>query len=430
MTLTALAIMVVLLFVNGFFVAAEFAFTAASRHQLADRPGSGARAALKSIDELSFTLAGAQFGITIASLLLGAVAEPAVAGIIESVIGRFVEIPENLLHSIGFVLALTIVVFLHMVIGEMVPKNIAITDPERSSVLLALPFRGFSTLFRPLIWVLNAVANIGLRMVGVDPTDTKEVHTSDDLASLITAGRREGVVEDFAHRLLTGAIDLWDLHASEVMIPRTEVSALPLASTVADVERTVVEKGYSRIPLYDGTLDEVCGFVHVKDLLAVPDDGVDGPIPTELIRETLAVPESASVGHVLESMRRSRSHLAFVVDEHGGIAGIVTMEDIVEEVVGEIRDEHDREHGGIRRAGPGRFLVKASMRPDEVLRVCGVALPDGDYDTIGGLVMDRIGRIPVVGDSFGEDAWTIRVRQMAGLRVGEVELLIEGRGER
>lgn len=274
------------------------------------------------------------------------------------------------------------------------------------------------------------MANLGLRMVGVDPTDTKEVHTSDDLASLITAGRREGVVEDFAHRLLTGAIDLWDLHASEVMVPRTEVSALPLTSTVADVERTVVEKGYSRIPLYDGTLDEVCGFVHVKDLLAVPDDGVDGPIPTELIRETLAVPESASVGHVLESMRRSRSHLAFVVDEHGGIAGIVTMEDIVEEVVGEIRDEHDREHGGIRRAGPGRFLVKASMRPDEVLRVCGVALPDGDFDTIGGLVMDRIGRIPVVGDSFGDGAWTIRVRQMAGLRVGEVELLIEGRAER
>lgn len=424
MNAAALGLMVLLLAINGFFVASEFAFTAASRHQLANRPGLSARLALKSIDELSFTLAGAQLGITIASLLLGAVAEPAVAGIIESVIGRFVQIPENVLHTIGFVVALSIVVFLHMVIGEMVPKNIAITDPQRSSILLALPFRGFAMVFRPMIWVLNEIANVGLRLVGVDPRSTKEVHTSDDLASLITAGRREGVVEDFAHRLLTGAIDLWDLHASEVMVPRTEVAALPTSAAAAEFERVALETGYSRIPVYDDVLDEVRGFVHVKDLLAVPDDALDAPIPASLVRSTLTVPESARIGNVLEAMRRSRNHLAFVIDEYGGLGGIVTMEDIVEEVVGEIRDEHDFEPAGIQRLGVNRYLVDASLRPSEVLRVCGVELPEGEYDTVGGLAMERIGRIPEVGDSFREGDWMIRVRTMEGLRVGDVELIV------
>ena len=429
MSVAALVFMLVLLVLNGFFVAAEFAFTASSRHQLANRPGSTARAALKSIDELSFTLAGAQLGITIASLLLGAVGEPAVSAVIEAVLGRIVAIPEGLLHSIGFLVALLIVVFLHMVIGEMVPKNIAITDPERWAMFLAVPFRGFALVFRPIIWVLNGAANVLMRLVGVDPSDTKEVHTSDDLATLITAGRREGVVEDFAHRLLTGAIDLGDLQASEVMIPRTEVVALPLTATTAELEQTVVAAGFSRIPIYDGTLDEVRGFVHAKDLLVVPDDRLDQPIPPELIRETLAVPETASVGNVLEMMRRSRNHLAFVIDEHGGIAGIVTMEDIVEEVVGEIRDEYDEEETGIRKVTPTRFVVDASLRPSEVMRVCGIELPEGEYDTLGGLAMDRIGRIPEVGDSFGEETWNIRVRTMEGRRVGDVELVVRLKGE-
>lgn len=417
-------VILVLLVLNGFFVAAEFAFTAASRHHLAERKGSAARLALRSINDLSFTLAGAQMGITIASLLLGAVAEPAVASLIESAIGSFIEIPEDVLHTLGFALALLIVVFLHMVIGEMVPKNIAITHPERSSIALAVPFGWFATVFKPIIWILNEIANLLLRAIGIDPTDTREAHTTDDLASLITAGRREGVVEDFAHRLLTGAIDLGDLHAGEVMVPRTEVAALPVTASVAELEQVVVERGYSRIPVYEQSLDEVLGFVHAKDLLTVPDEELDDPIPTELIRETLAIPETASVANVLESMRKSRSHLAFVIDEHGGIAGIVTMEDIVEEVVGEIRDEHDEESAGIRKLSPSRFVIQGALRPSEVLRVCGVVLPEGDYDTVGGLAMDRIGRIPVAGDSFGEEGWTMRIRTMEGRRVGDLDLVV------
>ncbi len=420
---TALLAMVLLLILNGFYVAAEFAFTAASRHQLEARSGRAARAAVKAIDELSFTLAGAQLGITIASLLLGAVAEPAVAAVIETAVGSFIEMSEQTLHTIALIVSLLIVVFLHMVIGEMGPKNIAIADPERSALAMALPFRFFSTLFRPMIWLLNELANLLLRLVGVEPTDTHEAHTADDLASLITAGRREGVVEDFAHRLLSGAIDVSDLRAESVMVPRTDVVALPSSATPTDVERLVIEHGFSRLPIYDETLDDVRGFVHAKDTLRLAPDDFARPIPAALIRPLLVVPAATRVGDLLERMRGARRHLALLVDEYGGTAGIVTMEDIVEEIVGEIRDEHDTEIPGIRMVGPSRYEVDASLRPAEVQRALGVELPEGDYDTIAGLVMERMGQIPSAGDVVEGDGWEIRVSQMDGVRVEAVELV-------
>ena len=199
---------VLLLLANGFFVAAEFAFTAASRPRLAALSSRSARAAVKAIDELSFTLAGAQLGITMASLVLAAVAEPAVASLIEAALGVFGEIPPQVLHTISFVVALSLVVYLHMVVGEMAPKNIAISDPERSALVMAIPFRVYANLVRPIIWVLNELANLLLRLFRVDPNEIGDVHTAEDLSSMIDAGRREGVVEDFAHRLLTGALDL------------------------------------------------------------------------------------------------------------------------------------------------------------------------------------------------------------------------------
>lgn len=423
MSVWALLSLVLLLILNGFFVAAEFAFTAASRHQLEARPGRAARAAVASIDELSFTLAGAQLGITIASLLLGAVAEPAVASLIEAGVGSFIEIPESVLHPVAFAVSLLIVVFLHMVIGEMAPKNIAIADPERSSIIMAIPFRAYSTVFRPVIWVLNGLANLGLRSFGIDPDDVGEAHTADDLASMITAGRREGVVEEFAHRLLTGAIDLGDLEATDVMVPRPDVVAVSAGASATDLEETFTTHGYSRVPLYGEDLDDLLGFAHMKDLLALSPEQMQQSLPERLVRPLLFVPESVRIDRLLEEMRRERNHLAAVIDEHGGTAGIVTMEDIVEEVVGEIRDEHDTEAEGIRRISPTRWLVDASLRPGEVRRHCDVELPDGEYDTLSGLVMEKVGRIPAVGDRVDGKDWTLRVRTMQGRRVGKVDLM-------
>lgn len=425
MTLWALAAMVGLLLLNGFFVAAEFAFTAANSHTLSVRDTRPARAAVKLIDDLSFTLAGAQLGITIASLLLGAIAEPAVATLIEAAVGSFIEIPETLLHSISLAISLAIVIYLHMVIGEMAPKNIAIADPDRSSLIMALPFRAYLVAFKPLISLLNGMANTGLRVAGIDPAEIGDVHTLDDLASMISAGRREGVVEDFAHRLLTGAIDLSGLEATHVMVPRPDVVAMPISSSLAELEQVVVDTGHSRIPVYQDDLDDVRGFIHIKDLLDVSPDDLTSPVSESLVRPILVVPESGQVDHLLEEMRRNRNHLALVIDEHGGTAGIVTMEDIVEEVVGEIRDEHDTEAIGIRRSSPNRFVVDASMRPSEVERVVDVRLPEGEYDTVSGFVMERIGRIPEVGDRIDGADWTIRVRSMEGRRVGDVDVIVK-----
>jgi CBS domain containing-hemolysin-like protein len=413
--------MVLLLLANGFFVAAEFAYITARRNVLEQRPTSSARIAAGLNRNLALSLTAAQLGITMASLGLGAVAEPAIAHFLEQVLGS-VPISEGLVHVIALVVALLIVVFLHMVVGEMAPKNIAISSPERTATSLAHAFRVFIIVFRPLIAALNAISNGVLRLFGVDPTDSLDVgHSADDLAVIIATGQEEGVIEDFAHRLLAGAIVFGDLDAAETMIPRPDVMAVEAGATVADIERLMKQTGHSRIPVFRGDLDDILGFVHVKDLMGVSDEDENHTIGSELIREILFVPESAHIRSVLDEMRRTRIHFAIVIDEHGSTAGIITMEDIAEELVGDIRDEHDRRERKPTRTRDGRILAPALVRPDQ-LSEYGVDLPEGEYETLGGLIMDRLGRLPVTGDIVEEEGWRLRVTSTDGRRVHEVEL--------
>ncbi|MCI0424350.1 MAG: hemolysin family protein [Actinobacteria bacterium] len=425
---TALAWMVLLLFANGFFVAAEFAYIAARRNVLEQTPTTPARVAVRLNRDLSLSLAAAQLGITMASLLLGAVSEPAVAAIFTQFLG-FVPLSEETIHVISLVIALAIVVFLHMVIGEMAPKNVAIASPERTALALALPFRGFILVFRPLIAFLNWISNAVLRLFRVNPADALEVgHSAEDLAVIIATGQEEGVIKDFAHRLLTGAIIFGDLDASEVMVPRPDVVSSTLDATVAEIEELMRDTGHSRIPVHPGDLDDVVGFVHIKDLMGVDDGDRARAIDPGLIRDSLVVPETARIGSVLNEMRRTRNHLAIVVDEHGSTSGIITMEDIAEELVGEIADEHDIGDQMVSvDDATGRVLAMATVRPDELARF-GVELPEGDYETVGGLVMDRLGRLPRRGDIVEESGWRIRVRTTIGRRVGEVEITPSARG--
>ncbi|MCI0679129.1 MAG: hemolysin family protein [Actinobacteria bacterium] len=425
---TALAWMVLLLFANGFFVAAEFAYIAARRNVLEQTPTTPARVAVRLNRDLSLSLAAAQLGITMASLLLGAVSEPAVAAIFTQFLG-FVPLSEETIHVISLVIALAIVVFLHMVIGEMAPKNVAIASPERTALALALPFRGFILVFRPLIAFLNWISNAVLRLFRVNPADALEVgHSAEDLAVIIATGQEEGVIKDFAHRLLTGAIIFGELDASEVMVPRPDVVSSTLDATVAEIEELMRDTGHSRIPVHPGDLDDVVGFVHIKDLMGVDDGDRARAIDPGLIRDSLVVPETARIGSVLNEMRRTRNHLAIVVDEHGSTSGIITMEDIAEELVGEIADEHDIGDQMVSvDDATGRVLAMATVRPDELARF-GVELPEGDYETVGGLVMDRLGRLPRRGDIVEESGWRIRVRTTIGRRVGEVEITPSAQG--
>jgi CBS domain containing-hemolysin-like protein len=264
-----------------------------------------------------------------------------------------------------------------------------------------------------------------LRLFGVEPRDELETtQTADDLAQVIAAGRQEGVIEEFAHKLLSGAIVFSERDASEVMVPRPDIVALPVTATPAEIERVVTEEGFSRIPVFGEDVDDIVGFVHAKDLLSIPDDAYNEPIPPEIIRPLLVVPESAPVRPLLADMQRNGRHLALIIDEHGGTAGLLTLEDIAEELVGEIRDEYDENESEVRQIGDARwYYVPGSARPDQLKTIVGIDLPEGEYETIGGFLMDRLGRVPRRGDRIQFGDWIIRVRRMDGRRIEEVELL-------
>jgi CBS domain containing-hemolysin-like protein len=430
-TLTYALSALALLVANGFFVGAEFALIAARRTRIEELAEAGDRravTALASIRELSLMLAGAQLGITMASLGLGFVAEPAIADLLETAIGNLMEIPEGLLHSISFVMGLSIVVFLHMVVGEMAPKNIAIAKPEASALWLAIPTRMYVNLFRPVIRALNALANAGLRLLRVEPVDEmSSVHTSREINQMISEAAQEGTLGKFEERLLSGAIELGERDAASAMIPRTDMTAISLSMTPSQIEGLVVDTGYTRFPVYQRDPDEITGFVHTKDLLGVPDGRRDRPLDAGLVRKMLVVPESRKLRPLLIDMRRERSHMALVIDEHGGTAGIVTLEDVLEELVGEIRDEYDVGELGVERLADKRYLVPGNLRIDEASNYLGVELPEGEYETVSGFMMDRLGRIPKRRDVVEHNGWRLRVRNMHRRKV--VQVLIEPAGK-
>ena len=419
-----LVIAVLLLIANGFFVGAEFALIAARRskiEQLAQEGDRKAKIALRSVRELSFMLAGAQLGITMASLGLGAIAEPAVAHLIESALHSTIHLAPGVTHTISFVIALSIVVFFHMVIGEMAPKNIAIAKPEGTALAIAAPFRFYTTLFRPFIALLNAVANGGVRLMGVEPQDElRSVHTSDEIGLMIAESARGGMIDKFEHRLLEGAIQFSERDAASVMVPRTDLVAIPLDTTHSEIEKLIVETGHSRLPVYAEDLDHVVGFVHAKDLLRVGDGEWDRPLARRLIRQMLVVPESRQLHPLLLEMRRQRRHFALVIEEHGGTAGIVTLEDLLEELVGEIRDEYDAGELGVIHLEDGRFCIPGVLRIDEAERFVGIKLPEGEYETVAGFLMEKLGRIPKRRDVVRHDGWLLRVTSMHRRRVEQI----------
>lgn len=341
-----LLVMVLLLVANGFFVAVEFALIASRRTKLeamAEQGSTRARLAVGSMRHLNVQLAGAQLGITMASLLLGYVAEPTIARLLEDSIGQVVALPDGVLHTLSFVLALTIVAFLHMVIGEMVPKNIAIADPERTLLALALPNRAYVTVFGPVLRVLNALSTVGVRLLGIEPRDELATAASaDELAVMLGASRDQGLIEEVAHQLLTGALDLGDRSITTVMVPRDGVVWLPRSATPAEAEALVVASGHTRLLVAGEAVDDVMGFVHAKDLLAVSGAARQRPLPLGRVRRMLVLDASTSLDAALLAMQRDRLHVAVVTDGHGRTLGIATLEDVIEALVGDIRDESDR----------------------------------------------------------------------------------------
>jgi CBS domain containing-hemolysin-like protein len=344
-----LAISALLLLANAYFVAVEFALVTSRRERLEPLAASGRRTAavaLGSMRHLSLQLAGAQLGITMASLGLGYVAEPAFSHVFESWFGPL-GLPDAAEHGVAFGIALLLVTFLHLVIGEMVPKNLAIARPEPTLLALALPNRLFVLVFGPLIRLLNAVANGAVRLVGLEPKEElASAHTPEELAMVLAQSRAEGTIEGSQADLLTGALDLAERPVREVMVGRDDIVALTLRTTMAEVQRLVNERGHSRLPVVGSGLDDIVGFVHVKDLLRVTDPRA--PISLRRLRRMLVVDEGAALADVLLQMQSSRLHLASVVDSERHTVGLVSLEDVLESMVGDIRDESDPAAAGTR----------------------------------------------------------------------------------
>jgi len=356
----ALLLALVLLLGNAFFVGAEFAVISARRSQvepLADAGNRAARTTLWAMEHVSLMLAASQLGITICSLGLGAVAEPAVAHLLEPPFAA-ARVPSGLLHPVAFVLALGVVIYLHVVVGEMVPKNLALAGPERAALLLAPPLVGVARGLAPLIRALTAVTNGLLRLLKVEPKEElASAFTAEEVHSIVAESRREGLLED-RHNLLTGALELGEHRAGDVMVPAARLVTVPLGSTPADVEALVARTGFSRFPVVvstaattspsttdgdhpegvDATRAEIVGYLHLKDLLYADDDRHELPIPDKRVRSMVSVAADDELEEVLAAMQRSGAHLAKVVNGGALAAGVVFLEDVLEELVGEVRD--------------------------------------------------------------------------------------------
>ncbi|MFV1961610.1 MAG: hemolysin family protein [Acidimicrobiia bacterium] len=428
MSISALIVAVFLIFINGFFVAVEFAFTASRRPVLEEREASGSRLAqwaLASMNELPVTFAGAQLGIVGTSLVLGFVIENSLEVAFHGMY-QALGLPSGAVTTLSLITALLIVTFVHNVLGEMAPKNATIAAPERVALIVSAPFRGYVTILRPIIFALSSTASGVLRLFGVQTRHAVEIaQSAEDIATLVKTIGAGGVIDPGSSRLLTSALKFQETVVSEVMVPRPDLIAVSTKESAAAVEHTVVETGHSRIPVYGDDLDDIRGFVHAKDLLTVGADRHHQPIEDHLIRTVPVVPETMPVSPLLEMMRSEGVHIAVAIDEHGSVAGLVTLEDIAEELVGDIRDEHDiREVMEIRAAGRDRFLVAGQTRLDRLADV-GAVLEDGDYETVGGYLMAQLGRVPHHGDSVTTETFEIRVRRMDGRRVREVELTVK-----
>ncbi len=405
------------------FVAAEFALVAVDRSRVDHDAEAGSRRArlVRSLlRRLSFHLAGAQLGITITSLIVGLLAEPTIGRLIEPLLEPFLG--ERAVRGVSLGIAFGIATVLQMVVAELVPKGLAIARPDRMSRVLAPFIAVYGTVFGPVIRVLNGAANWTVRRLGMEPREElSDVRTLSELELVIAASSEEGTLAGSASTLLTRSIRFGSKTAADALIPRPDVIAIGLDESAADLVALSARTGYSRFPVRGADIDDVRGTVLVRTVHAVPFADRAATSVATLMEDAVVVPETRGLEDVLFDMQQTRQHLVIVVDEYGGTAGIVTLEDIVEEIVGEIDDEYDERTPVLTQlGGTGERVLAGGLHPDEVRDVCGFDLPEGDYETLAGFVLDELGHIPEVGEHFEHDGWTFEVRTMDRHRIAEV----------
>ena len=422
-----LAFVLFLVLANGFFVAAEFALVAvrSSRiDELAFHGDRGARVVQTALKNLDRYISATQLGITVASLALGWIGEPALAALMDGLFAWLgIAAPSAVSHSAAAItIAFLIITFMHIVLGELAPKSVALAKAEAVSKVVARPLMLFSTLAYPLTWVLNGASNRLLRALGVQPASERElVHSPEELRLLVMHSREHGTLNEADTAMLAGVFDFHDKKARDVMRPRTEIVALSDDATEDEVWQTVRKERYSRYPVYRESLDDVVGVFLAKDLWLHP-DGKSFAL-AEYLRPAVYVPDNRRAERVLDDLRKRRAHLAVVLDEYAGTAGIITLEDLIEEVIGDINDEYD-------------FATKHAMESNGVLELSGALslvdvrsdyqlhIPDGDWNTLGGFVFGQLGRVAHIGDRVQFPGGDLEVVAMGGRRVAAVRVVL------
>ena len=421
---------IILLAANGFFVAAEFALVKARGFRieaLAAEGSAAARLTVRIQGNLEAYLAACQLGITMASLGLGWVGEPAVASLLEPLF-HSLGVPDEILHTSAFITGFLIFSSLHIVVGEQVPKTLAIRKAEPVSLWIAYPLRFSYLAVLPLNWLLNMAARMILRMFNVDEVSHAEVLSGDELKGLVATSREHGEIEHEKANMLRNLFEFDQRHVKRVMIPRSSIDVLDVSATAETNLKTIMEKAHSRFPLIDGNSeDQILGILLTKDIYSALLAGENEPWRDLLryIREPLVVPETQKVSELFELMRVNRAHLAIVVDEYGTFAGIVSMEDLLEEIVGEIHDETDNEHAQytIEAISDQRWEADGLVSLSDLEKAIGFHVPDDlDANTLSGLFMSRLERMPEAGDEISEGFFKLTVLSDEDRRVGRVSI--------
>lgn len=419
-------IVFLLVLANGFFVASEFALVSVRRSRIATLAGAGNRRAktlLGLVDNLNAYISATQLGITLASLALGWIGEPAIAHLLEIPLkGR---VSDAVLHTIAFTVAFSIITFLHIVIGELAPKTIALERAEKTALAIALPMQIFYKLFYYPIRLLDWAGTRTVRMLGLHPSsEHASIYTEEELRQLIDISRRSGHLEEEEQKLISNVFDFSDAEVREAMIPRTAVDALPVTATIEETKKAFRSLGYSRLPVYRERLDDIVGILFRRDLepyLEQPQPG-DGFDLEKLLHPPQFIPATAKLGAALRHMQSSRTHLSIVVDEHGGMEGIVTLEDLLEEIVGEINDEYDEEvRSQILKEANGTYLLSGMLTVRDANRQLNLHLPeDGGYTTLAGFLLAQAGRLLQEGETVEYEGKRFKVERIDRRRIRRV----------
>ncbi len=421
----------VLILTNAFFVAAEFALVTIRKTRVEELVAQGNAAAptlrrvIQNPDQL---IATTQLGITIASLALGWIGEPAVANLIESAFGIVLSPLLSVVTAatISTIIGFTLITFLTVLLGELVPKSIALGYTDQVALVVATPMWLFETLFRPATWVLNTAGKSFLRLFGLKrPTGHQMVHSVDELKMLVSASTASGELEPVEREIANRAFEFADRQVGEVMIPRTAIRAVEDTATLRDFLELFSEVSHSRFPVYNGTLDNIIGFVWVKDVLrafAKNSNARELPIKS-VLRNALFVPTTKPIGELFREMQRQKIQMAIVLDEYGGTAGMVTIEELIEEIVGRVSDELAVTAPQLRRVEDGQIEADAMLRVDEANAQLGIDLPESDdYETLAGLVLTRMGRVPKEGESIRIGNLKLTAAKIQGPRIEKILL--------